>query len=799
MTTLRVAIRTLARQPAFATTAVLTLALGIGLSAAVYTVADAILIRRLPVRDQERVLVLWGRKPTESFDYPLDLASGRDFARQSRTMERVAATVYEGATPVLIRDGDRASRLRRALVSGDFFTVLDAKPILGRTLRESDDAWGAERAIVLSNTTWRHRFGGDTNVIGRRLLMHEDGATYTIVGVMPPGLDYPHGVDFWATIRAALPNSSLQYTAVNLIGRLAPGRTADNVRDELTAFFSRSGALWLKELRAAANPLSTHIVGDTTPALLAFVAASVLLLLIACLNVANLLLVRGLARAREMAVRSALGADRSHLVRQLLVENALLALGAGALGVVVAWGAVRAFVSFAPETVPRLDEIRVSAATVGATLAISLTTLFIFALAPALSTSRPNLNDALRSDTRQTAGKRSRFTTELLVAGQVAFAVVVLSAAGLIARSLMNLEGADFSFDKSRLLIAELALRFDQLEDVAKQSAAVDHTVSLVQQLPEVRSVSPVVAAPFGGGWDGRPLKEGQTLTDVSTVPMLNMELVGPSYFETLGVAIVRGRAFAESDREGTASVVVLSQNAARYYWPGEDPLGKRLYMGEQRDRSFTVVGVARETRYRELREARASIYFPLRQPFFPFTATTLAIRTRGEPANAVASLRRAIGESVPGVALASVAPFDTYLQRPLALPRLNTLLLGIFAAACLVLSAIGLFGVMSTMVKQRTREFGVRMALGATPGAVRRIVLGRGIAIASGGVMGGILAAVAANRFLASLLYGVTPTDVATLAAISALLLVLAMVATLIPARMGTRINVVAALRAEG
>lgn len=364
----------------------------------------------------------------------------------------------------------------------------------------------------------------------------------------------------------------------------------------------------------------------------------------------------------------------------------------------------------------------------------------------------------------------------------------------------MKLERADFSFDASRLLIAELALRYDQLDNPARQRAAIDRLLPLVQRIPEVRSISPVVAAPFSGtgGWDGRLARDGQSIQEANANPMLNMEVVAPAYFQTFGMPVVRGRGFTNADRDGTQPVVVISESAARHYWPDANPIGRRLRMEGELGRSFIVIGVVPDTRYRDLREARASIYFPLGQSFFPFTATTLAIRTTGPPADVVAALRRVVGESTPGIALASAAPFETFLEKPLAQPRLNALLLAVFASACVTLAAIGLFGVMSTMVRQRTREFGVRMALGATSGDLRRMVMRRGLAIACAGLSAGLVAALVINRLLTTLLYDVTPTDTTTLVGVTLLLITVSALASLLPARAGTRITIVNALRMD-
>jgi predicted permease len=798
----RIGVRSLRRAPGFAATAIVTLALGIGLATAVFTVAEALLLRRLPVHDQDRVVTLWGELRDRGFDrFPLGLDDAREFARRLRALERVAFFGYEGSAPVLVRDGDELSRLRRALVSGMFFDVLGAEPLLGRALRAEDDVRGAAPVIVLSHRGWQERFGGDPRVLGRRVALHEDGVTYTIVGVMPRGLDFPHGTDFWAATIPSMPAANEPYVALHVLGRLADGVPPSAARDELTAFFTRSeSSPWQRDARGVVHTLPEVVLGDTRPAVLVFAAAAGLLLLITCVNVANLLLVRGMARAREVAVRSALGARRAQVVGQLLVEHALLAAAGGAGGVLIAWGAVRGFVAIAPAGLPRLDEIGVNAAALAGAVCITGVALLLFAVAPAVLASRVELQEALRSGARQTVGRRSRLTTEALVAGQVALALLVLSAAGLIARSLVALQRAELSFEPSRLLIAELALRGDAFDGVPAQVAMLERLVPALEAIPGVRAVSPVVAAPFSGshGWDGRPAPEGRTPEEAAAGPMLNMEVVSPAYFAALGVPVLRGRAFTDADREGAPPVVMLSESAARHYWPGETPIGRRLTMGPGGERTLTVVGVVPDTRYRDLREARASVYFPLRQSFFPFAPTTLAIRTSGPTAAVVAALRRAIADMAPGVALASAAPFQTLLERPLAQPRLNALLLAAFALASVALAAVGLFAVMATMVRQRTRELGVRMALGATAADVARLVLRRGMALAAAGTLLGLLGALAANRLLAAMLYEVEPTDAATLAAVAALLLTVAAAASLVPARSGARIEPMAALRSD-
>ena len=799
---LRVGTRTLRRTPGFALAAVLTLALGIGLATAVYTVAQALLLRRLPVAAQERLVLLTGRTPDGRMDsYPIGHQGTQEFARRSRSLSAVAAVAYEGAVPFTVREEGAPTRLRRAFVSGNYFDVLGARPVLGRALQPDDDVRGAAPVMVLSHRTWQERFGGRADALGRRVTMHENGLTYTVVGVMPQGLDYPRGTDFWAAILPSTSEENLPRMAYHVLGRLAPGAGAEEARQEMTAWFHRAdGPPHEKRIDGVARLLPELVLGDTRPAVLAFAAASALLLLITCINVANLLLVRGLGRAREMAVRSALGAGRRRVVTQLLGENLVLAALGGALGLVVAAGAVRLFVLTAPADLPRLDEIALDGGVLAAAVGVTALAMLLFGLAPALLTSRVGAQEVLRAGTRQAGGRRSRLGAEALVALQVALAVVVLSAAGLIGRSLLELQRADLALESRGLLVAELALQQDRYPAPPQQLAMLEQLLPAVAALPGVEAASPVVAAPFAGnaGWDGRPRAEGQTDEQASTNPYLNMEVVVPDYFATIGAPVRRGRGFTDADRRGAAPVVILSESAARHYWPDGDPIGRRLAMGPGMENALTVVGVVPDTRYRDLRDARASIYFPLQQSPFPFAPTNLVVRTAGEPSAVIPSLRRLLAERAPGVTLANAVSFESLLARPLAQPRLNALLLAAFAGAAMLLAAVGLFGVLATMVRQRTRELGVRLALGATAGDLRRLVVGRGLAIAAVGGAVGLLGAVAANRLLEAMLYGVSPTDPATLAAVTLLLLVVAAVATLLPARAGARVDPAVALRTE-
>jgi len=801
----RLAARGLIRAPGFAVTAAITLALGIGLSTAVFTVADTLLLRSLPVGDQDRLVVLWGETRDGRFsNFPLPLEHVREFERRSRSLEQVAFFQFRGAKPTPIRADDNALPLplRSALVSGNFFDVLRSRPALGRALRPEDDIVGATPVVVVSHRAWQQYFGGDSGVVGRPITMIQTGRSYTVVGVMAQGLEYPRGSDAWLPLIAySTAGGFLKYTSgeLDMLARLRTDASPAQARAELTSFFGRPEApAWQRDVRGVVHTLPDIVLGDTKPALLLVTLAAALLLLITCVNVANLLLVRALGRAREFVVRSALGANRGRIVAQLLTESALLSLVGGVLGVGFAVVAVRTFVALAPGSVPRLDEIGVNGAALLAALLITAAAMLLSGLGPTFFSSRVDAQDVLRSGSRQSGGRRVRAAAELLVVAQVALAAVSLSAAALMTRSLVKLVQVDLSFEPAQLLVAELVLRPDQVSGGQKERAVLDLLLPRVEALPGVRAVSPVLSVPFigaGGGIDGRLSTPGQSEEETAANPMVNMEVVAPNYFATLGIPVLRGRSFLDEDREGSAPVVIVSSSTARHLWPSDDPIGKRVRLpgGEG-----TVVGVVPDTRYRELLTARPSVYFPLRQSRFPVAPTTLLIRTTDSPADLVPVLRRAVTEAHPGVTLAGASSLELLLAAPRAQPRLNAMVLALFAAAAVSLAAIGLFAVITTMVRQRTRELGIRMALGATAHDVRRMVMVRGLAMAAAGAAVGIAGALATSRLLSALLFEISPTDGPTLAAVAALMLGLAAIASLIPAQSSMRIDPAIALRSE-
>lgn len=440
-----------------------------------------------------------------------------------------------------------------------------------------------------------------------------------------------------------------------------------------------------------------------------------------------------------------------------------------------------------------------NATALAAALAITTLSTFVFGLAPAFVTSRSDAQEVLRSGTRQSRGRRSRLVRETLVSAQVALAAVMLSAAALIGRSFTNLRGADLHFDASKVVVAELAIRYDAYGDIEKQTRLVRDLIPALRSTPGVEGVSPVVAMPFSGtgGWTGSARRMGQSATEAATNPRFNMDVVTPDYFTTMGLRVLRGRALSDDDRRGAERVIVVSETMARLYWGNENPIGQRLFGGATSE-PFTVIGVVDDIRYRDLREASPSVYYSLAQSDFPFAPTTFVIRTSVPSAAIVPVLRRAITDAAPDVALASAAPFEHYMETPLAQPRLNAFLLAVFAASAALLAAIGLGGVVATTVRQRRQELGIRVALGATSGSIQRMILKQAIAIALTGVMIGAGVAVATNRMLQALLYNVSPTDPVVLFEVAALLTVIVGLAALIPVWRSGKIGTTVALQSD-
>jgi len=803
---LRHGARGLLRARAFTTAAVLTLALGIAGATVMFALVQGVLLRPLPVRDQDRLILGWRALPSDpSSHLPIPRIQIDALSRDSRLLEGVAGVDYNGAGSATVVDNGESGFIGPANVTGDFFSVLGVEPILGRALERSDDVPGAELVLVITHGLWQRRYGGAPDVLDRRMLL--GGHPYRIVGVMPPDVEYPRGVEAWNTVAAsASANPQFGWAVeleLDLVARLRPGATIDQVRQEMEGLMPRLDAeappRALRGLRPVVRPFADEVVGGSRLALLALFAAVGLVLAISCVNVANLLLMRGAARRGEIAVRSALGAGPGHLARGLLAESVLLALAGGLVGLGVAWWALPVLLALVPGGLPRVESVRIDAGVVAFAAAVSLLAAGVAGVVPALGSTRVDALSVLR------AGRRTGGTTALprgrrvLVVVQVAFAVVVVAAAGLLIRSLLRLQSVDMGMATGELTLVGLDLSPDG--DAAREGLLpfLDELTARLESTEGIQGATPVNAPPYvgTGGWDAPSwTAEGQGAGEAARNPILNLEAVRPGYFETLGVTVVRGRTFTPHDRKGAPNVAIVTGEVARQSWPGQDPIGRRLKFGPpDSDESWrTVVGVVAGMRYRELGTVRPSLYLPAEQ--FIASAHVLVVRT-STPVTLLSSIvRDRLGELDPTARVGWIAPFDALVAKPLARPRWNAFVIGLFGVASFLLATIGLFAVMGAHARDREEELGVRLALGATPTGLRWLVLREGLVLAAVGATLGLAASLATSRVLHGLLYEMDPLDPVSLLGAAVILLGAAALASYLPARALTNADPMAALR---
>ena len=768
------------------------------------------------MRDAERVVVMWGIDAAGSFTHlplaPLDLPQ---LAQRMAGVATVAAGDYNGATPWDFRLREASSRplrLRSTLVGGNYFELLGVTPIIGRAVRPDDDVIGATRVMVLSHSAWRTRFGGDSAVLGRSLDAVQQGVPYTIVGVMPPGLDVPRGVDFWTAFApTAARNGSLEGSRwnVDVVARFAPGATAEQARQVLEGYYRTLGASGRTPYRGATATVRTLpqlITGDVRPVFAALSAAAALVLLVTGVNASGLLLLRAASRRREFAVRAAIGGSRGRLAREILTEHLMLAIVGGGLGAVLAATLVRGFVRLAPSELPRIGDLTVDWTLVLAVTAATALVVLIMGVAPALSASRAQPATVL-SGARPGAGGGygDVRTRRALVAAQVAMALVVLVGASLLGRNLMQLNALGLGMSAAdHLTIVELV---PPAPDNAAPGAANDRTLQLgrwretldgittrLAAAPGIVAVAPVTAPPFADGWDGLVSAAGTPADDSSRRPYLNMELTNQDYLRATGIALIRGRWIAESDREDSPVVVALSDRAARTLFPDREALGERVNLWE--GRQGTVIGIVADSRYREFLEPRPTIYFPHRQ--FDAGVSFLAVRSAGDPANVVPTIRRVVAATAPSVLLQERGTMRALLAGPLARPRVLAAVMASYALIVVALAIAGLYGVVAGSVATRRREFGVRAALGATPAALTTLVLGEGLVVALLGAVVGLLVALAGSGWMRAVLYGVAPSDPFTLAAATIAILTVCAMAVALPAWRAGRVDPATELRGE-
>jgi putative ABC transport system permease protein len=794
----RYAFRSLKRQPTFTAVAILTLVVGIGANTAIFSVIKAVLLNQLPYADPSRLVVLWEQNPTGSPDLVAGLTY-LDWKDQSRAIQSMAA--FRHLRYAFAGSGEPVD-VPSVRATPDLFAVLRAHPMLGRTFMPEEGVPGADRVAIVSRAFWERHLGGSAAAIGAKMSL--DSQPYTVVGVMPAAFDFPPGgnIDIWTPLSFD-PNDqhgrSRKARALNVVGRLADDASVEKAGQEMTVIAGRlaasypdSNAGWGARVIAAQEQL----VATVRPALLLISAAVGFLLLIVCANVANLMLARLSSRRTEIAVRAALGAGRVQLVRQVLAESCLLSGVGGALGLCVAWAAVR-FVHALPEgSLPRMHDVRLDGGVLLFAILASSLAAVVFGVIPAVQASRSGMRDTTNTFSGTTSHSGARLLSALVIV-EVALALLLLVGAGLMTRSFAQLMRVSPGFEPRNLVAVQIYLPQPKYRDGVQRTRFYIDALRRVRSLPGVQSAAAVSTLPmYPVGIDfALPFTiEGKAPPANGEERRADIRAATPGYFETMKIALVEGRFIDERDRAGAPGAMVINETMARRYFDGENPVGRIVRNAHG---GGEVVGVVGDVKHYGLdSEARAELFLPAWQQ--PLPGMALVVRTASDPAGFIETIRRAILTIDPEQPIYDASTMPDVVARSVFLPRISMLLLGAFAASALMLAVVGIYGVVSYTVTQRTRELGVRMALGADSGATLRLVLGKSMRLVAFGTLCGLLASVATTRVIAGLLYEVSPLDPIVLAGVSSLLAASAFVASLIPARRATRVDPIVALRVE-
>ena len=796
---LHYAWRSLRRAPGFAAVAIVTLAVGIGANAAMFTVMNGVLIRPLPFHEPDR-LVLPSYSPPRSAFIPqpgMDEAHYLEYARRARTVESVASTAQRQVT---LTGAGEATRLPASVVTTGFFSVLGVRPALGRAFVADDDQPGHD-GVIIADALWRERFGADSSVVGKAVTL--DGERHTVVGVAPPSFDFPLGAQVWMPI--ALKVDARRSRMGTVVARLAPNATPAHALAELKTIvepmprdFGPMGNQFVSEVL----PIREIIVGDVQRSLYIFAGAVVFVLLIACANVANLLLMRAATRQHEMAVRVALGADRPRLIRQLLTESTLVAFVGGVIGVILAFVGVRALVALAPAgLLPRTNQMHVDGVVLAFTAGLCLMTGIGFGLAPALQTSRRNLGTSIGERNRAVSGRRSVLRGALVVT-EIALALVLLTGAGLVARSFMRLRSVELGFEPKSVLAMTVNLPSTKYRTGQSLHEFRQATLARLAALPGVEAAAAVNWRPLGGAL----MKGDFKLAGGQQPPrgfLVSKPAISPNYFRVMGIRVLEGRSFTEGDNASGAGVVIVSASVARRLWPGGSAVGQLVSMADEPKPTdwLTVVGVVDDVIQQGLNGERdAAMYEPLTQTSTPFFLSHMnfVVRASGEAGPLAASMRDVVQTIDRDQPVESLGTMTSLISKTIAEPLFHVRLLTLFSLCALLLAAIGIYGVLAYAVTERTREIGIRVAIGAVPRDVVRMIVRRTMALTLPGLAIGILASLAVTRVLGKLLFQVKPTDPATFAVMGIVLFLVALAAAIIPARRASRVDPMVALRTD-
>jgi putative ABC transport system permease protein len=812
---LRYGARMLFKNPGFTLIAVITLSLGIGANSAIFSVVNSVLLREAPYREPRRLVMVWSDRPqfqarTGMTEFPVSAADFTDWRDQNQGFEQIAAFHSQALNLTGFGEPEVLGAVRASV---NLFALLGVEPRRGRVFLPEEDQAGANRVVILSDGLWQRRFGSDPKVIGQTISLNNE--PYTVVGVMPPDFQFPRKADlpagfgFPSEVHLYAPlaltpeqrnNRGRHYLAV--IARLKPQTSFDQAQAEMVGIAGRLERQYPDLNRNKSVRLvgfHQQVVGKARFGLLTLLGAVGFVLLIACANVANLLLARGAARQKEIAIRTALGAGRWRVIRQLLTESLLLAASAGALAMLLAVWGVDLLRMILPDNLPRADEIGVDFRVFGFTLVITLLTGILFGLIPALQASRTDINETLKEGGRSSGGSGHNRFRGLLVVSEVALALVLLVGAGLMMRSFVLLMSVDPGLDPQNVLTMDIRLLRGKYQP-SQQVAFFRQLLERLRALPGVHSAGAVYPLPLSGMEEGTGFGiEGQPPPAPGERRNAGPRWVSPDYFKTLKIQLLKGRVFTEGDGGDSPPVLIINEAMARQYWPNEDPVGRRVSFNSRDNQPVwrEIVGVVKDVRHTALdTESKPQMYFPFTQ--FPSSFMTLVARTDGDPLSFVAAMRgqvQAIDRDQP---VSNIHTMEELLARSVSQRRFNLLLLAFFAGVALLLAAVGIYGVMSYSVEQRTHEIGVRMALGARTADVMRLLIGHGMKLVATGVAIGLAGAFALTRLISTLLFGVRANDPLTFAVIALSLALVSLAACWIPARRATKVDPLVALRRE-